>query len=108
MGFGNDNNYISLGVDFDGSLKNHADLYGIGIYPPCFADGQSLATGNIRDVLRNSSVYASGSSNAIRHAFAGGDRNNWEQLGGSRVDNGDSWPGTFFRMWLRLHFVDEI
>lgn len=95
MGFGDGNKYISFGTDFDGAIGNFEGTNGIQIYPPCFAEGGSLATGNVRDVLSGSSAFDTDSRKAIRDALAGGDMSNWELLGGSRVNNGNTWPGMF-------------
>ena len=78
---------------------------GMQIYPPC---GGSLASGDISSILVGSSSYDSDSWYAVRDALAGGDRNNWEQLGGLEIFNGDTWPGTFtncLRTIVRLERV---
>lgn len=84
--------------------SNYPDgIEGILIYPPCAKPGGSLATGNIVNVLKDSSAYNSHSDKAIRDALAGGDWTNWEQFGGSKIYNYDTWPG-MFSLIFRLTF----
>lgn len=98
MGFGDGAKYISLAVDFDGNMFNWGhtnEVRGILVFPPCAEAGGSLATGSVSDVLSDSVSYHSTDPRyAVRDALAGGDRDQWEALGGSRVDNGDTWPVT--------------
>jgi len=91
FGFGVGNKYFTMGTDFDGTFDNGLGRRGIQIYPAC---GGSLAAGHVSDVLSGSSNYDDRAEHAIRSALAGGDRSNWEQMGGSRHDNGDTWPVT--------------
>ena len=85
---------IAEHLQFAGAVQNGGDpgQYGMQIYPPC---GGSLASGDISSILVGSDLYDSNSFLAVRDALAGGDRNDWEQLGGSEIHNGDTWPGTF-------------
>jgi len=93
-GFGDGTKWISFMMDFDGRVKNEGSPQQLGmqLYPPC---GGSLATGNISDVLLDSGSYHSNPLFAVRYALAGGNPNNWEQLGGSKLHNGNTWPVTF-------------
>ena len=85
---------IAEHLRFAGYLENGGSpaQAGMQIYPPC---GGSLASGDISSILVGSSSYDSNSWNAVRDALAGGNRNDWEQLGGSEIYNGNTWPGTF-------------
>ena len=83
-------------------------MRGIQIWPPCEEEGGSLAVGSVSDVLSDTSSYHDNSEYAVRDALAGGDRNNWEKLGGTTVHNGATWPGMLFGFCFdRLHF-DEM
>lgn len=81
-------------MEYVGGLNNGGSpkTNGMHIYPACKG---SLETGDISSVLVGSGSYDSNSWNAVRSALAGGNRNNWEKLGGSSIYNGNNWPGTF-------------
>ena len=86
-GFSVKDQYFVFAHDFDGSVWNGVDKYGILIYP---ASNASLATGNISTL-----ISGFGSSGAeLRTSLANGDANNWHQL---TVDsfNGNNWPVIF-------------
>jgi len=95
FGFGDGNNYVSLMVDFDGAVDRDTSnkfgkrQNGIQIYPSC---GGSLASGDVATVLSGASSLHSRADYQTRLALAGGNVGNWEQMGGSRNDNGDTWP----------------
>ena len=94
MGFGDGLNYISFGMDFDGGIGSFGstNYKGLLVYPPC---DSPLAGGSVSTILSNSNQYAGDAFHEVRHALAGGSKNNWRQLGDARYDNGNNWPGTF-------------
>ena len=88
-----------------GGVSNNEKVRGIEIWPPCKEEGGSLAVGSVSDVLSETSSYNETNGYAVRDALAGGDRNNWEKLGGITVFNGDTWPGMPFGFCFdRRHF----
>ena len=88
-----------------GGVSNNEKVRGIEIWPPCQEEGGSLAVGSVSDVLSETSSYNETNGYALRDALAGGDRNNWEKLGGITVFNGDTWPGMPFGFCFdRRHF----
>lgn len=88
FGFGTGSKHVSLMVDFDGKVG--AVETGIQIYPAC---GGALATGDIANVLDGASSLDDHAAWQTRLALSGGNLNNWEQMGGSRHDNGkNTWP----------------
>jgi len=91
FGFGDGHKYFSLATDFDGGLTTGSDGKGVAIYPQC---GGALASGDVSSVLTGSSQYGGGAQWELRAALAGGNKNNWRQIGGSRHDNGNKWPVT--------------
>jgi len=91
LGFGDGSKYVTFMVDFDGGVSNTGGQSGIQIYPDC---GGSLASGDIASVLNGASSLDDQAHKQLRLALAGGDVNNWDQMGGSRHDNGDTWPVT--------------
>merc|ERR1719295_1154308 len=93
MGFGDGDQYISFGVDFDSGIGSFGatDYKGLLVYPPC---GSSLAEGSVSDILSNSQQYPGNAFYEVRHALAGGSNDNWRQFGGERHDNGNNWPVT--------------
>ena len=100
MGFGDGNKYISFAMDFDGGINNFGSpaIDGMLIYPPCAAtcsaQGVSLATGNVSEILKGNRAYNTDNAYSIRDALSGGDTSDWERFGGSLVYNGNTWPGT--------------
>jgi len=97
FGFGDGSQYFTMGIDFDGAITGTEDSnnrwWGAMVYPSC---GGSLASGDVANVLSGSSQYDTDNVVwAVRHALAGGDYNNWHQLGGQRYDNDNTWPVTF-------------
>merc|ERR1719295_716620 len=94
MGFGDGEKYISFLTDFDGAVNNKEKVRGIQIWPPCEKEGGSLALGSVANVLLDTRSHGDNNEYAVRDALAGGDRNNWEKLGGTTVHNGATWPVT--------------
>jgi len=99
FGFGVGSKYFTMLVDFDGSAFTgiHSDVaYGMQIYPAC---GGSLASGSVSDLLAGSSSLPLNTGHQQRQALSGGSyvnatHTNWEQMGGSRHNNGETWPVT--------------
>ena len=81
---------------------------GIQVFPPCEEEGGSLAVGSVSDVLSDTSSHDDNNEYAVRDALAGGDRNNWEKLGGTTVHNGDTWPGMLFGICFDLQRFDKM
>ena len=82
---------------------------GIQVYPECAKGGGTLAEGDVSDVLEDTNSYHNDTRYAVRDALAGGDRNNWEKLGGKTIHNGETWPGmiviTDYILYFELIFT---
>ena len=76
-----------------GGVNNMAKVRGIQVYPECAKGGGVLAEGSVSDVLQNTNSYDADTRYAVRDALAGGNRHNWEKLGGKTIHNGETWPG---------------
>ena len=108
MGFGDGEKFIPFLVDFDGAVSNSGSSgkmrYGLLVYPAC---GGSLKAGSVSDILSNSKQYDSNSRHAVLDALTLGTRNRFQVFGGSRHDNGNSWPGTFRECFV-LNFTKKL
>jgi len=94
MGFGDGAKYISFLTDFDGGVNNKDTVRGIQVYPKCADGNGNLGVGDVSDILSNTNSYNDDNEYAVRFALADGSLENWEELGGTTVHNGATWPVT--------------
>ena len=83
-------------------------MRGIQIWPPCEKEGGSLALRSVANVLLDTRSHGDNNEYAVRDALAGGDRNNWEKLGGSTVHNDNTWPGMPFGSCFDLYHFEKM
>jgi len=101
LGFGDGTKLITFALDFDGGFSNFGSprsVKGMLVYPQC---GGRLAEGDVSTVLTGSRKRDKSKMKAVRNALAGGDRNDWAQIAGKRVNNGNTWP-------VRIEIVNDI
>ena len=77
-------------------MNNKDTVRGIQVYPKCADGNGNLGVGDVSDILSNTNSYNDDNEYAVRFALADGSLENWEELGGTTVHNGATWPGMWF------------